>query len=190
MIPFPEGPFDIIYADPAWEYDDTCDSGERGAAHKYDVMTIDDLCALPVQSIAAKDCALFLWMTMPKMREAMKLIDAWQFTFKTVAFTWLKTTKHGKLFTGMGRWTRSNPELCWLATKGHPHRVDAAVHSVIEAPVTRHSEKPNEVRERIVQLMGDISRVELFARKRYRGWKAWGNELTTYYEEDRQVALW
>jgi N6-adenosine-specific RNA methylase IME4 len=189
MIPFPSKHYTVIYADPAWSYDDTCDAGERGAAHKYDVMDVNDIASLSVSTIAADDAALFMWMTMPKMEEAWHVVKAWGFTFKTVAFTWLKTTNKG-LHWGMGRWTRANPELCWLATRGRPKRVDAGVHSVITAPVTRHSEKPNEARERIVTLMGDVPRIELFARKRYRGWDAWGNQVNDYFEDDVSGTLW
>lgn len=190
---FPSKKYTVIYADPAWEYDDKAKAGDRGAACKYDVMTAQDICALPVASIAADDCLLFLWMTMPKIREALAVVDAWGFEFKTVAFTWLKSTKKsGQLFWGMGRWTRANPELCWLASKGKPKRVSAGVHSVIDerlnnvidAPIERHSEKPHVARERIVELVGSkVPKIELFARKRYRGWDAWGNQVNDYFED-------
>ncbi len=201
LLPFPDKRYTVIYADPAWEYDDTQDAGNRGAVHKYkSVMTVDDICEMPVPAISADDCILFMWVTMPKLREALRVLNAWEFEFKTTAFTWLKFTEKKKLFWGMGRWTRSNPELCWLATKGHPQRVSKGVHSVIDnrltntiaedATIARHSEKPNEARERIVELCGDVPRIELFARKRYRGWDTWGNEVNTYYEEEAQVPLW
>lgn len=195
LIPFPDKKYAVIYADPPWEYDDPALTGNRGAGCKYDVMGIDDICNIPVQTIAADDCALFMWGTMPKLDEGLRLIQAWGFTYKTVAFTWIKHTKQNHLFWGMGRWTRSNPELVFLATKGHPKRISAGVHSVIDErlhsvlddPISRHSEKPNEARTRIVTLCGDVPRIELFARKRYRGWDAWGNQLNEYYEDDRQL---
>ena len=86
------------------------------------------------------------------------------------------------LFTGMGYWTRSNTEDCWLATKGHPKRIDASVHQVIMSPVQGHSQKPSIVREKIVQLMGDIPRIELFARRKVEGWDCWGNEVESDIE--------
>jgi N6-adenosine-specific RNA methylase IME4 len=189
---FPIGPYTVIYADPPWAYDDTCDAGQRGAAHKYHVMNDADITALPVGDITAKDSILFMWATYPKLREAFDVIDGWGFTYKTNAFTWVKYDHSlTKPFWGMGHWTRSNAEICLLAVKGKPTRVDAGVSSVMEtllpdtlrAPIAGHSEKPNEVRTRIVELVGDVPRIELFARKRYLGWDAWGNQVNDHYED-------
>lgn len=169
------GPYTVIYADPPWHYEDTANAGARGAVHKYPVMTDTDIYALPVQTLAAKDCALFLWGTWPKLREAMATIDAWGFTYKTLAFDWVKQNpKALTLFWGMGRWTRSNSEFVLLATKGKPARINAGVHSVVMAPMGAHSAKPPEVRDRIVTLCGDVPRIELFARDVVPGWDAWG----------------
>ncbi len=192
IIPFPQGPFTVIYADPPWKYDDECNAGERGAVHKYDVMDDASIAALPVRDIAAKDSLLFMWATYPKLKEAFEVIDGWGFTYKTNAFTWVKYNDAvTKAFWGMGRWTRSNAEICLLSVRGRPKRVDAGVSSVIEtyedtllAPIAGHSEKPNEARQRIVQLVGDVPRVELFARKRYLGWETWGNQVNNYYEDE------
>lgn len=170
--------FEIIYADPPWEYRDKAAAGNRGAVFKYPVMGGSDLASLPVGSLAAKDCVLFLWVTMPKLNEVFRLIEAWGFSYKTVAFTWVKRNKKSSTwFWGMGRWTRSNAELCLLATKGNPRRVSAAVHSVIDDPVGRHSAKPDIVRDKIVELCGDLPRIELFARNKAPGWEVWGNEV-------------
>ena len=195
MIPFPTKQYTVIYADPPWEYDDQAFAGNRGACCKYDVMSVEDICSFPVATIAAKDSILFMWATMPKLREAFKVIESWGFEFKTTAFTWLKYTKHGEMFWGMGRWTRANPELCLLASRGQPKRISAAVHSVIDNSmhnilgehIGRHSEKPNIARTRIVDLMGDVPRIELFARKRYHGWDTWGNEVNDYYEDSNAL---
>jgi N6-adenosine-specific RNA methylase IME4 len=117
---------------------------------------------------------------MPKLNECFEVIKAWGFEYKTVAFTWVKLNKKsGTPFMGMGRWTRANAEVCLLATRGKPHRISASVHSVVMSAIERHSKKPDEVRKRIVELMGDIPRVELFARERADGWDAWGNEITS-----------
>ena len=170
--------YNIIYADPPWTYRDKALAGNRGAGCKYDLMTQDELKELPIDMIAADDCCLFMWVTMPMLQEGLDLVNAWGFTYKTNAFTWVKKNKVADtLFWGMGRWTRSNAELCLLATKGHPHRASAGVHSVIESKIERHSKKPDEVRNRIVQLCGDLPRIELFARERAEGWNAFGNEL-------------
>lgn len=114
--------------------------------------------------------------------EALETIKAWGFTYKTVAFCWAKTTKEGKAAAGMGYWTRSGAELCLLATKGKPKRVSKAVRQVVLAQRGEHSAKPPEVRDRIVQLMGDVPRIELFARDRCLGWHSWGNEVESDIE--------
>jgi len=134
--------------------------------------------ALPVNTIAAKDCVLFLWVTMPKLNECFEIIKAWGFEYKTVAFTWIKKNKKAdSLFWGMGRWTRANAEVCLLATKGKPKRISASVHSVITTHIEKHSQKPSIVRSQILSLMGDLPRIELFAREKIKGWDAWGNEI-------------
>jgi site-specific DNA-methyltransferase (adenine-specific) len=169
--------FPIIYADPAWTYDDKALAGNRGAGCKYSLMTERDIYALPVGDIAAKDALLFLWVTMPKLREGLECIAAWGFTYKTCAFTWVKNTGTGSWFIGMGRWTRSNAELCLLGVKGKPQRQDAGVNQIICAPRMKHSAKPPETRDRIVRLAGDLPRVELFARDECDGWCSLGNEI-------------
>lgn len=177
MIPFPVQKYKIIYADPPWSYQDR--KADRGnALSHYQTMSKKDLQSLPVSSIADNDCALFLWVTMPKLNECFDLITAWGFEYKTCAFTWVKRNKSSdSWFWGMGRWTRSNAELCLLATKGNPRRISAAVHSVIDTPIERHSKKPDLTKELIVELLGDIKRIELFARESTIGWDSWGNEL-------------
>ena len=115
---------------------------------------------------------------MPFLEKSFQLIKAWGFMYKTCAFVWVKQNRKSVgLFTGMGYWTRSNAELCLLATKGQPKRINAGVHSVVMSPVELHSKKPDVVRQRIVELCGDLPRVELFARQKAEGWSAWGNEV-------------
>lgn len=178
-IPFPNKKYNIIYADPPWGYQNR---GTRAAANKhYDVMTIDDIKKMGVGyaggGIAANDCTLFMWATFPMLKEALEVIEAWGFTYKTVAFNWVKQNKSGEgIFMGLGNWTRSNSEICLLAVKGKPKRVSASVRSVLISPIERHSRKPDEVRDRIVELMGDLPRIELFARSGADGWDCWGNE--------------
>lgn len=167
----------IILADPCWQYRDKALAGNRGAICKYPVMTDKDIYALPVESIADDDCALCLWTTMPKLQEGLNTIEAWGFTFKTCLFTWIKQNGTGTWFMGMGRYSRSNAELCLLGTKGKPQRVDAGVNQIITAPRMKHSAKPAEARDRIVRLLGDIPRCELFAREQVGDWIALGNEL-------------
>ena len=121
---------------------------------------------------------LFLWATFPKLPEALRVISAWGFNFKTVAFVWLKVNKKSlSFFTGMGNWTRANAEICLLATKGKPKRKSKSVHQLIVSRIERHSKKPDIARDKIIQLMGDLPRVELFARQTCSGWDVWGNEV-------------
>ncbi len=170
--------FACILADPAWSYKDKALAGNRGAGCKYPLLTDNDLYSLPVASLAADDCALFMWATMPKLAEALQCGAAWGFTYKTNAFTWVKRNKTGSpWFFGMGRWTRANAELCLLFTKGKPKRESAGVCSVIDTVRGRHSAKPAETRDRIVSLVGDVPRVELFAREHTPGWVSLGYDL-------------
>ena len=141
-------------------------------------MSINDLCALPVAELAAPDCALFLWATFPQLPEALRLIKAWGFQYKSAAFVWLKKNrKADSWFYGLGFWTRANAEVCLLATRGRPRRQAANVHQFIISPIEAHSKKPEEAREKIVALLGDVPRVELFARRTSPGWDVWGNEV-------------
>ena len=146
-------------------------------------MGIDEIRALPVAEIAEKDCALFLWVTIPCLLEGLSVLQAWGFQYKTIAFVWIKQNKKAdSLFWGMGYWTRSNAEFCILATRGSPKRQSAGVHQVIVSHIEEHSKKPQEARARIVQLMGDVPRIELFARQKTPGWDVWGNEVESDIE--------
>ena len=172
--------YDVIYADPPWTYKTYSGKGKekKSAENHYACMRKEDIQALPVQGIAAKDCVLFLWVTMPCLEEGLELIRKWGFTYKTVAFVWVKQNRiSDSLFWGMGYWTRANAELCILATKGHPKRAHTGVHQVIMSHIEQHSKKPDETRDRIIQLMGDLPRIELFARQSPNGWDVWGNEV-------------
>ena len=170
--------YQIIYADPPWLYRDKASAGNRGASFKYDVQDHKWICGLPVENISDDNCVLFLWITMPQLPNVFEVIKEWGFVYKTCAFTWVKRNKlQPSWFMGMGNWTRANSELCLLATKGKPKRVSAAVHSVVDTPIEKHSKKPDVVKDRIVQLCGDLPRIELFARQKTEGWDAWGNEL-------------
>jgi len=174
------GAYNIIYADPPWSFNNKNTGGSMvsGACAKYPVMNVDDICRLPIQGIAADDCALFMWWVASQPTEALRVVEAWGFTLKTMtALNWVKETKHGKDFFGMGFWTRQGSENCLVAFRGKPKRVRANVRAVVRAKVERHSKKPDVFRHRIVELMGDLPRVELFARTHPAGWDAWGNEL-------------
>ena len=173
--------YSVILADPPWAFRAWSDKGKgRSAEQHYPTMRLEDINALPVADLAAEDCVLFLWATFPMLKEALAVVEAWGFSYKTVAFTWVKENRKSPgLFWGLGYWTRANAEVCLLATRGSPKRQSAAVHQVILSPVEQHSKKPDAVRERIVTLMGDVPRVELFARQETLGWDVWGNEVSS-----------
>ena len=177
MIDLPDKKYKIIYADPPWSYNDKALAGNRGACCKYSVMNIDEIKSLPVKDLADDDCILFMWVTYPKLNECFEVIKSWGFEYKTVSFTWVKKYKNGDNFMGMGRWTRANAEICMLSTKGKPKRISASVRQIIESIPERHSKKPNIVRDKIIELCGDLPRIELFARERINGWDSWGNEI-------------
>ncbi len=169
--------YNIIYADPPWPYNRSWVQG--GVNKHYPTMSIEELCALPVNSLADKNCLLFLWATFPKLPDAIRLIKEWGFTYKSVAFVWLKKTpKSDKWHYGLGFWTRGNAEVCLLATKGHPKRAAKNIHQFIISPIEQHSKKPDITRTKIIALAGDLPRIELFARQTPDGWDIWGNEVT------------
>ena len=134
--------YGIVYADPPWRYD--MKRGKGVAENHYPTMSMDEICALPVADLAAKDSALFLWATFPQLNEAFRVIEAWGFHYKTLAFLWLKQNrKADSWFYGMGFWTRSNAEVCLLATRGHPKRQCAGIHQFVISHVEQHSKKPD-----------------------------------------------
>lgn len=172
---FPNRRFNLIYADPPWPYRDKNKAGNREL--KYPTMTINELKELPINKIAKDDCYLFLWVTSPLIREGFDVMKAWGFNYNTIAFTWIKTNKiSDSLFWGMGNSTRANAEYVLLGKKGKLDRLDAGVHSIVMEKIQKHSKKPDEVRDRIIRLYGKLPRIELFARDRVYGWKAWGND--------------
>lgn len=172
--------YDVIYADPPWRYLTYSEKGKnRSAERHYPTMAKVDIQNLPVKRISAKDSVLFLWVTAPCLIEGLELIKTWGFTYKTVAFTWVKQNKRNdKPFMGLGYYTRANAEYCLIATKGKVlKRQSRSVSSVIISHIDRHSKKPDEVRKRIVELYGERPRIELFAREKADGWGCFGNEV-------------
>lgn len=180
--------FQIILADPPWRFRNWSMSqlvqrGEKWARghgrSPYPVMTTEDICKLPVGDIADRDSLLLMWATAPKMEDAFQVINAWGFSFVTVAFTWVKLNPSGiGWHFGPGYHTRQNAEFILLGARGKGiSRVDRAVPSLIVYPRGRHSRKPPAARERIERLYGPAHRIELFARQTAPGWDAWGNEV-------------
>jgi N6-adenosine-specific RNA methylase IME4 len=194
----PAGPFGAILVDPPWRFR-TWDQREAiqrrnggtnvSAAVHYQTMTIEDIRALPVADVAADDCALFLWISWPMLPDALDVVRAWGFAYKTIAFCWIKAhAGQIELFQddmrdqmGLGYWTRANSEVCLLATRGNPKRLDAGVRQAIIEPRREHSRKPDCVHGRIERLVAGPY-LELFARTTRPGWAAWGDEVGKFGE--------
>jgi len=152
----------------------------------YPVMGMDEIKRLPVPDLAADNTALFMWCTFPYINEQIKLFEHWGFKYRTIGFLWVKTNPRTNgtmwftkrdLFFGVGYYAKSNPEPCLLGIKGRMRPVSNKVSNTILSPRRKHSRKPDEARERIVELFGDLPRIELFARQRVIGWSSWGNEV-------------
>lgn len=169
--------YKVIYADPPWKYSDKLQFHGGGADSHYQTMTTDQICELPVKELADEDSVLFMWVTFPMLPDALKVMDRWGFTYKTVAFTWIKTNPNGKQFLGLGRYTRGNAEICLLGRRGKGcTRICFEVPNTQQLPREAHSKKPDKFRNDIVRLFGDVARIELFSREKIEGWDVWGNE--------------
>ncbi len=176
--------YKVIYADPPWEYRQSgSKTNSRGMAKQhYKTMTTKQIMELDVKGIKSKDAVCFLWATFPNIGEALKVMEAWGFIYKTAAFVWVKKNKKSNtLFWGMGAYTRANAEVCLIGiskdTKAKEAVISHGVHQIVEHVIERHSKKPQEVRDRIVKLLGGVKRIELFAREKIDGWDVWGNEV-------------
>lgn len=168
----------VIYADVPWSYDNPKGNDPAMGGVTYPTMSLGEIKALPVEEIADKNCGLFLWATMPKLEQAFEVIRSWGFTYTTTTFVWVKTnSKSGGIYSGLGHWTNGNAELVLFGKRGRPKRVAKNVKQIVMAPRGKHSAKPHEVRNRIVRVMGDVPRIELFARNKYPGWICLGNEV-------------
>jgi N6-adenosine-specific RNA methylase IME4 len=180
MIPFPNKKYNIIYADPPWEYKES-GGGRRVVKAHYDTMNINDICKLPIKDISHETSILFLWVTFPRLEQGLRVIKEWDFEYYGLGFDWVKTTKDNKPCWGMGYYTRQNTEVCLIGVKKNKNnRIKPHVRnilSVIHSPKREHSKKPDEIRDYIVKICGDIPRIELFARQKVNGWDCWGNEV-------------
>ena len=193
MIPELQGNrYGAILADPPWHFETWSEKGkDRSAEQHYHTMSIPDLALMPVGELAASDCVLFCWATWPLLRQALHVLDAWGFEYKTCAFDWMKADNTQPDFfqeemaaqVGLGFWTRANSEPCLLATRGKPKRLNADVRQGIISPRRQHSRKPDGVHERIERLVGGPY-LELFARQSTRpGWTFWGHEINKFKKE-------
>lgn len=178
-----ENKYTVIYADPPWEYRQSgSKTNSRGMAKQhYQTMSTEEIKEIPVNKISAQSAILFLWATFPNINEALEVMKFWGFEYKTAAFVWIKTNKKSNsLFWGMGAYTRANAEVCLIGIKNIKAKQfvkSHAVHQVILSPIEHHSKKPDETRDRIIQLLGNnISKIELFSRQKVNGWDCWGND--------------
>lgn len=191
-IKFPNKKYQIIYADPPWSFSDRM-RGYKKINNKYQqynpdttvgkgkyksVMSGEDIKKLPVKLLTDNNCVLFLWTTDAHLSLAIEVMEYWGLPYKTIGFVWNKKEKSGKQVCYYGKWTMKGTELCLLGAKGKANSLIQShkVRQLVEAERRKHSAKPDEVRKRIVRLMGDLPRIELFAREHVQGWDVWGNE--------------
>lgn len=182
--------YQIIYADPPWHFNQVKgiyqDGGrpDRFTSDIYNCMSLEDIKNLKVGGISDTDCALFMWTTDAHLPEALEVIQSWGFKYKSVAFIWVKRTSGWNLCANIGAWTMKNAELCLIGTKGgmSKYKKRKNVYQLTEAVRMGHSEKPQEIRDKILDLFGNLPRIELFARTKVDGWDAWGNEVESDIE--------
>lgn len=178
--------YNLILADPPWWFKNySADApGEihnrsRGAARYYPTMKTEDICEIPVKEVVEDNTLLFLWSVWPLLPDALQVIKAWGFEYKTIAWVWIKANKSGMgFFTGMGYYTRSNSEPCLLATRGKVQRPEnKGIQALIYSPVREHSRKPDDQYRKIESLYPGKNYLEMFARREWKNWASWGNEI-------------
>lgn len=188
--------YNIIYADPPWQYKDKS-LNMGGAERHYKTLPIEEIKNLPVKNLSHKNCLLFIWVTFPLLLDCISVFNPWGFKYKTCGFVWVKTKPSLNInqaaffpvdsfddYMGMGHYTRSNSEICLIGKKGTPEIINSSVKQIIYHPRLEHSRKPDETRDRIVRLCGDLPRIELFARTKTPGWDVWGNETDKFQPFD------
>lgn len=170
--------YSVILADPPWQFKTYSDKGKgRSADRHYSTMTLSDICALPVVDFLEDNAALFLWCIWPSIFDAKQVGESWGFTYRALAWEWIKLTQAGEVRMGMGYYTRSNCEPCLLFVKGSMPVVDKSIKNILVAYYTQHSQKPSEQYDLIQRLYPEGNRLELFARHKQPGWDVWGNEI-------------
>ena len=184
MIPLPNKKYNIIYADPPYSFNSAkYQDKNRGFGNRvedrYKTMSIEDICNIPVKNIANKDALLFMWVVDSHLKKSFDIIDAWGFKFGTIGFTWVKQYKSGSYCYNFGTYTLKSSEICLIGLKGKLKNIKKTnnVKSLVFAERTIHSKKPDCIRDKIVELCGDLPRIELFARQKVEGWDCWGDEV-------------
>jgi len=172
----PNKKYKIIYADPAWSYDKKV--GQGIADDQYKTMDLKDIKALPVKELADEDSTLFIWVTFPMLMEALEVVKAWGFQYKTCGFNWIKLNENGTPFFGIGHYTKSNSELCLLCVKDKKLPIKSnKISQIVMTKKDKHSKKPYLIYTKIEELYGNVPRIELFARHKREGWDTWGNQV-------------
>lgn len=175
----------IVLADPPWSYYGDPNKDQAAGKH-YPLMQTADICKLPVASMVQKPAVCFMWATGPKLPDALEVMRAWGFHYRGIAYVWVKTSSGGKIIHGQGvrpTFVKPTTELVLVGSTNVRGRawslLTESQGQVVLAPrpANKHSAKPAEFHDRIVQLLGDVPRIELFARQRVAGWDAWGNEV-------------
>jgi len=184
--------YQIVYADPAWDFKGGGiyqDNGrkDRSISSQYKLTKTNDMAKLPIKDITDTDAFLFMWCTDSHLKQGIELMEAWGFRYSTIAFIWVKQYASGSLCSNVGRWTMKNCEIVLLGLKGTPLKYKKAknIKQLVMAERTGHSVKPDEVRNRISQLCGDLPRIELFARIKTDGWDVFGNEVNNSIDLER-----
>jgi N6-adenosine-specific RNA methylase IME4 len=192
MIPFPDKKYEILYGDPAWDYSYLGKNFDRqftkskykfdavmSAKEQYPTMTNKEIMELPVQTITEKNSLLFLWVVSPHLKIGIQVMEKWGFEYKTIAFVWYKEA------VNPGFYTMSECEVCLVGKKGSIPKPRGArnIKQFLSEKRTVHSKKPDEIRNRIMRMFPYQSKIELFARHKYPGWDAWGDEIQDYSSE-------
>ena len=198
----PQNHYSVIVADPPWRFTARSDKGkDRSAEKHYSTMTLEDIKALPVKNLAAKNCVLFMWVVDTHAEMAFEVIKAWGFKYKTIGLYWAKTNKDGSFFTGLGFWTRANPEHAYLAytgdeqgverlllaTTGQPTRQSKSVKRLLVTPRQEHSRKPDASFSSVEALVAGPY-LELFSRAGRPGWDSWGHEAGKFTDTKTESA--
>ena len=193
-------PYQVVYSDPPWFYNRDIDkanvkghNGGKGIGINthYESMSTEEISALPIKDIVAKDAACFMWTTDCHMPSALEIMKAWGFQYKTIAFIWIKKTKNNKQIHMLAPWTLKGAEICLLGTRGAMTKYRGAnnIHQVHEAVRREHSRKPDIIRDEIARMFPECRKIELFARTAMPGWDAWGNEVEKFSEPEKKKSV-
>lgn len=183
--------YNIIYADPPWQFGSkSYQDGNRDMLKlentQYNTLTTCAIKNLPVKNITDSDAICFLWVTDAHLKEGIEVLESWGFKYKTIGFNWIKYYESGELCVNFAPWTLKSWEICLIGIKGSvgKYKKKNNIRGLVQTVRRKHSQKPDEVRQRIDELFGDIPKIELFARQKTLGWDVWGNEVQSDIDID------